>query len=101
MSRTEVLREVRKMRFLEVYEKSRDGRLSYCEAAETLGLSERQFRRLRGRFEVEGEAGLLDRRVGKLSVHRSGRGRADRVALPGSLCRMDGAALLRPSAGAA
>jgi len=79
MIRTEVLREVRKMRFLEVYEKSRNGRLSYCEAAETLGLSERQFRRLRGRFELEGEAGLLDRRVGKLSVHRIGADEVDRI----------------------
>jgi transposase len=79
MIRTEVLREVRKMRFLEVYEKCRDGRLSFCEAAETLGLSERQFRRLRGRFEEEGEAGLLDRRVGKLSVHRIGADEVERI----------------------
>jgi transposase len=79
MIRTEVLREVRKMRFLEVYEKCRDGRLSFGEAAETLGLSERQFRRLRGRFDEEGEAGLLDRRVGKLSVHRIGADEVERI----------------------
>ena len=53
--RTEVLREVRKMRFLEVYDRYSGGRLSPVEAAETLGMSERQFRRLRGRFEAEGE----------------------------------------------
>ena len=48
--RTEVLREVRKMRFLEVYDRYVLGWLSLVEAAETLGLSERQFRRVRGRF---------------------------------------------------
>jgi transposase len=58
------------MRFLEVYERSRSRQLSYSEAAETLGMSERSFRRLRGRYEAEGEAGLLDRRLGKVSPHR-------------------------------
>ena len=70
MMRTEVLREVRTMRFLEVHDRYVGGRLSLAEAAETLGLSERQFRRLRGRFAAEGEAGLLDRRLGKVSPHR-------------------------------
>jgi len=79
MIRTAVLREVRKMKFLEVYEKSRRGRLSYGEAAETLGVSERQFRRLRGRFEAEGEMGLLDRRVGKASVHRIAADEVSRI----------------------
>jgi len=65
------------MRFLEVYERCRSRRLSYAEAAETLGVSERTFRRMRGRFEAEGEAGLTDRRVGKPSPHRIG---ADEVA---------------------
>jgi Winged helix-turn helix len=44
--------------------------LSTLEAAELLGMSERQFRRYRGRFEEEGEAGLLDRRLGKVSPKR-------------------------------
>jgi transposase len=72
VSRREFLRELRKMRFLEVYEGCRMRRLSYAEAAETLGVSERTFRRMRGRFEAEGEAGLLDRRVAKPSPHRIG-----------------------------
>jgi len=38
------------------------------EAAELLGMSERQFRRYRDRFEAEeGEAGLLYRRLEKAS----------------------------------
>ncbi|RUY22047.1 helix-turn-helix domain-containing protein [Mesorhizobium sp. M7A.F.Ca.US.001.04.2.1] len=35
-----------------------------------LGMSERQFRRYRERYEEAGEAGLLDRRLGKLSTRR-------------------------------
>lgn len=84
MRRTEVLQGIREMRFLEVYERSRSGRLSYSEAAETLGMSERTFRRMRGRFEAEGEAGLLDRRLGKVSPHRIA---ADEVARIVSLYR--------------
>lgn len=67
------------MRFLEVYERCRKRRLSYAEAAETLGVSERTFRRLRGRFEAEGEDGLLDRRLGKPSPHRIGAAEVARV----------------------
>jgi transposase len=44
--------------------------LSMMEAAELLGMSERQFRRYRNRFEEEGEAGLIDRRLGKPSPKR-------------------------------
>jgi transposase len=77
--RAEVLREVRKMRFLEVYDRYVGGRLSLVEAAETLGMSERQFRRVRGRFAAEGEAGLLDRRLGKVSPHRIAADEVDRI----------------------
>jgi transposase len=54
-------------------------RLSYAEASETLGVSERTFRRMRGRFEAEGEEGLLDRRLGKASPHRIGAAEEERV----------------------
>jgi transposase len=80
MNRADVLREIRKMRFLEVYERCQMRRLSYSEAAETLGVSERTFRRMRGRFEAEGEDGLVDRRVGKPSAHRISVTEADRIA---------------------
>jgi transposase len=80
MNRADVLREIRKMRFLEVYERCQMRRLSYSEAAETLGVSERTFRRMRGRFEAEGEDGLVDRRVGKPSPHRISVTEADRIA---------------------
>lgn len=68
------------MRFLEVYEGCRSRRLSYAEAAETLGMSERSFRRLRGRYAAEGAAGLLDRRLGKVSPHRIAADEVDRIA---------------------
>jgi len=40
------------------------------EAGELLGVSERQFRRYRERYEEEGVAGLIDRRLGKASPKR-------------------------------
>lgn len=58
------------LRFEEAYDRFRKGRLSASEAAEWLGVSERTFRRQRARFEEEGLAGLLDRRLGKVSPHR-------------------------------
>ncbi|HEX9489873.1 MAG TPA: ISNCY family transposase [Stellaceae bacterium] len=79
VNRTELLRELRKMRFLEVYERCRAERLSYAEAAETLGVSERTFRRMRDRYEAEGEDGLVDRRIGKPSPHRIGAAEVARV----------------------
>jgi hypothetical protein len=44
--------------------------LSMMEAGELLGMSERQFRRYRERYEEDGLEGLLDRRLGKPSPKR-------------------------------
>jgi transposase len=44
--------------------------LSAQEAGEILGMSERQFRRYRRRYEEDGFAGLADRRLGKASFKR-------------------------------
>jgi Winged helix-turn helix len=44
-----------------------------------LGMSERQFRRYRERFEEDGEAGLIDRRLGKPSPKRIAAGELDRM----------------------
>ena len=81
MRRTEVLREVRQMRFEDINDRFRRGRLSSAEAAEWLGCSERTFRRLRVRYEADGAAGLLDRRLGKASPHRIAADEAERVVL--------------------
>ena len=63
MERTQLLQEVRKMRFEEAYEGWNQGRLSQEEAALMLGVCARSFRRYMARYEAEGEEGLLDRRL--------------------------------------
>jgi len=67
MRQTEVLQEIRKMRFLEAYDDWRDGRLSQEEAGQLLGMSGRNFRRYVARYHEEGEAGLLDKRLTQAS----------------------------------
>src|SRR5690242_927858 len=63
--------EVRRMRFVEVYDRFQQSRLSCAEAADVLGMSERTFLRYRVRYEAEGVDGLLDRRVGRASGRRA------------------------------
>jgi transposase len=79
MRRTEVLQGLREMKFEEIYDRFQRGRLSTVEAAEWLGISERTFRRWRGRWEAEGSTGLLDRRLGKESPHRIAVDEVDRI----------------------
>ena len=69
MARLAVLREVRLMRFEEIYGRFRVGRLS-CEAAVELGASVSSFYRWRERYEEGGFRGLFDRRRGKVSPKR-------------------------------
>jgi transposase len=71
MRRTEVLQGLRRMKFEDIYGRWQQRRLSQAEAAEILGMSERTFRRWRDRYEGEGGAGLLDRRLGKASARRA------------------------------
>jgi transposase len=70
MRRTEVLNGVRMLKFRDVFGRCEEGGLSKLEAAELLGINERTFRRWCRRYEEEGEAGLLDRRLGKPSPKR-------------------------------
>lgn len=70
MKRSEILQEVRKMRFEEAYEGWNRGRLTQEEAAMLLGVCDRTFRRYLIRYEDEGMEGLADRRLGQVS-HRS------------------------------
>jgi transposase len=67
MRRTEALQGVRMIKLRSVLDRYEASELSQLEAAEVLGIGERTFRRWRRRFEEEGEAGLLDRRLGKRS----------------------------------
>lgn len=68
MTRTTVLQEVRQMRFEELYERRQRRELTMAEAAEILGVTERTFRRWGERYEAEGAAGLMDRRLGRTSA---------------------------------
>ena len=59
------------MRFEDLLGRWEAGTLSHVEAAAALGVSERTFRRWRGRYAEEGASGLVDRRVGKPSPRRA------------------------------
>jgi len=54
MRRTELLQEIRKMRFEEAYDGWDSGRLTQSEAASLLGVCERTFRRYLSRYEASG-----------------------------------------------
>jgi len=58
------------IRFGSVLSRYEADELNQIEAAEMLGVSERTFRRWCRRFEDEGEAGLVDRRLGRPSPKR-------------------------------
>ncbi len=70
MRRTEARQGVRMIKFLSILSRYEAAEFSQMEAAELLGVGERTFRRWRQRFEDDGEAGLLDRRLGKASGKR-------------------------------
>ena len=70
MNRAAWLQDRRMQKFRDVLSRWERGRLSMMEAGELLGMSERQFRRYRDRYEEEGAEGLLDRRLGKASAKR-------------------------------
>jgi transposase len=65
--------------FLNLLHRWESAGLNQAEAAELLGVSERTFRRWRDRYDEEGEAGLLDRRLGKASGKRVPTDRAEEV----------------------
>ena len=71
MGRARVLQEIRTMRFAEVYDRWNEQRLTQKEAADLLGVSERQFRRQCRRFESDGLDGLIDLRLGQTSSRRA------------------------------
>src|SRR5882724_1657826 len=70
MNRATWLQDRRMKKFRDVLSRWELGELSMMEAGELLGMSERQFRRYRGRYEEDGAEGLVDRRCGKPSPKR-------------------------------
>src|SRR4051812_49926613 len=85
MRRTEALQGVRMIKFLDILGRYEALEFNQLEAAELLGVGERTFRRWCQRYEEDGEAGLLDRRLGKASGRRGSGYRGD-----------EGGALYRP-----
>jgi hypothetical protein len=71
MRPTELLQEIRMMRFEEAYEGWNEGRLTQAEAARILGMCERSFRRYLWRYEAGGLEGLIDRRLEQASNRRA------------------------------
>ena len=71
MRRTQVLQEVRMMRFEEAYGGWQQGQLTQEEAARLLGVCERTFRRQINRYEDEGLQGLMDKRLCQASHRRA------------------------------
>lgn len=69
MRRTELLQEIRKMKFEEAYGAWEAGRLTQTEAARLLGVCDRTFRRYLMRYEADGLEALVDRRLEQVS-HR-------------------------------
>lgn len=70
MRRTEAHQGVRVIKFRSVLDRYEASEFNQMEAAELLGVSERTFRRWCLRYEDAGEAGLLDRRLGRTSGKR-------------------------------
>ncbi len=70
MARAQWLQDRRMQKFRDVLSRWERRELSAMDAGEILGVSERQFRRYRQRYEEEGPPGLLDRRLGKASAKR-------------------------------
>ena len=70
MRLTEARQGVRMLKFMDVFGRWEAAELNQLDAAELLGVGERTFRRWCRRYEEEGAAGLLDRRIGKVSGRR-------------------------------
>jgi len=76
---TEARQGVRMIKFRSVLDRYEASEFNQIEAAELLGITERTFRRWCHRYEEDGEAGLLDRRLGGLSAKRVPPSRAAEV----------------------
>ena len=71
MKATELLQEIRKMRFKQAYEGWHSGELTQTEAARLLGMCDRSFRRYLARYEEFDLQGLIDKRIEQVSHRRA------------------------------
>lgn len=79
MPRSQVLWEAHMRRFQDALDRHKQGRLTAEEAGELLGMSGRHFRRQCARFALEGDEGLLDKRVGRVSGRRAAESELERM----------------------
>lgn len=70
---------VRRMRFSSLLERTEAKVLTQEAASEMLGISVRTFQRWAGRYEAEGDDGLVDRRVGRRSPKRAPQEELERM----------------------
>ena len=97
MNRTTWLQDRRMQKFRDVLSRWDRGELSMLEAGELLGMSERQFRRYRDRYEEDGPEGLTDRRLGKPSPGSGAGPATDAGAVSGLLSGLEREAFSRAS----
>ncbi|MDP8257695.1 MAG: helix-turn-helix domain-containing protein [Candidatus Alcyoniella australis] len=71
MRRTQMLQEIRKMRFEKVLSTWTERKITQDEAALMLGVCSRTFRRYIHRYEDSGVQGLLDKRLTQASARRA------------------------------
>ncbi len=84
------------MKVQEVILRAMAKKITWWQAAEIIGISDRQMRRWRERYEEHGYDGLFDRRRGKPApAGTDGDGRTGVGALPGEVLRPERAALPR------
>src|SRR5260221_6032105 len=69
----------RAMKLQEVLLRATSGKIKWWQAAELIGISERQMRRWRKRLEEQGPQGLLDRRRRRPSGRRVPKAQAEEV----------------------
>ncbi len=72
MDRAHIHEGIRRMRFTDILGRSERSELTRMEAADLLGVSERTFRRWRGRYRESGVTGLDDRRLAPSPRRASG-----------------------------
>ena len=71
MRPTELLQEIRKMRFEETFSIWTEGRITQEEAARMLGVCSRSFRRYVDRYKENGIDGLTDKRLAQVSARKA------------------------------
>ncbi len=67
MKRTQLLQEIKRMRFEEAYHGWTESRFTQEEAARLLGVSDRTFRRYLLQYKAQGLDGLIDKRLEQVS----------------------------------